>query len=151
MKPTKAVIRKEIEGLARASEALAYSYRKCQGIGLRDDLSDEELESYEAFTSRFARLSDIIIQKNLRLLDLINLEDSGTVRDRINRAEKNAYIRSADQFIEIRELRNEISHVYRSETVQDIFKKVIEYSSILLESVDLIVNHLRKSEQEITD
>ena len=151
MKPTKAVIRKEIEGLARASEALAYSYRKCRGIGLRDDLSDEELESYEAFTSRFARLSDIIIQKNLRLLDLINLEDSGTVRDRINRAEKNAYIRSADQFIEIRELRNEISHVYRSETVQDIFKKVIEYSSILLESVDLIVNHLRKSEQEITD
>lgn len=78
----------ELENLAKAKDALQYSYEKCQKIKLHEGLSYEELESFEALTSRFARLSDIIIQKILRLLDFIDLEDTGTVRDRINRAEK---------------------------------------------------------------
>ena len=78
----------ELENLAKAKDALQYSYEKCQRIKLQEGLSYEELESFEALTSRFARLSDIVIQKVLRLLDFIDLEDTGTVRDRINRAEK---------------------------------------------------------------
>ena len=39
-------------------------------------------------TSRFARLSDIIIQKIFRLIESLELEEPGTVRDRINQAEK---------------------------------------------------------------
>jgi hypothetical protein len=134
----------ELENLVKAKDALQYSYEKCQKIKLRESLSYEELESFEALTSRFARLSDIIIQKVLRLLDFIDLEDTGTVRDRINRAEKKGVILSADNLVEIRILRNEIAHEYRSETAYAIFEKVLTYSPTLLESVDTITDYAQK-------
>jgi DNA repair ATPase RecN len=134
----------ELENLAKAKDALQYSYEKCQKIKLHEGLSYEELESFEALTSRFARLSDIIIQKVLRLLDFIDLEDTGTVRDRINRAEKKGVILSADNLVEIRILRNEIAHEYRSETAYAIFEKVLTYSPTLLESVDTITDYAQK-------
>jgi len=134
----------ELENLAKAKDALQYSYEKCQRIKLQEGLSYEELESFEALTSRFARLSDIVIQKVLRLLDFIDLEDTGTVRDRINRAEKKGVILSADNFAEIRILRNEIAHEYRSETAHAIFEKVLTYSPTLLESVDTITDYSQK-------
>ncbi len=134
----------ELENLAKAKDALQYSYEKCQRIKLHEGLSYEELESFEALTSRFARLSDIVIQKVLRLLDFIDLEDTGTVRDRINRAEKKGVILSADNLVEIRILRNEIAHEYRSETAYAIFEKVLTYSPTLLESVDTITDYSQK-------
>ena len=54
--------------LEKAGDVLLYSVEKCQKISMSEDLSYEELESYEALTSRFARLSDIIIQKVFRTL-----------------------------------------------------------------------------------
>jgi hypothetical protein len=134
----------ELENLEKAKDALQYFCEKCQKIKLRESLSYEELESFEALTSRFARLSDIIIQKVLRLLDFIDLEDTGTVRDRINRAEKKGVILSADNFAEIRILRNEIAHEYRSETAHAIFEKALTCSPTLLESVDTITDYSQK-------
>jgi len=98
MKAAKENLCLELDNLAKAKDALQYSFQKCQKIKLHEGLSYEELEGFEALTSRFARLSDIIIQKILRLLDFIDLEDVGTVRDRINRAEKKGVILSADGF-----------------------------------------------------
>ena len=91
MKAAKENLCVELENLARAKDVLQYSYEKCQKIKLHEGLSYEELERFEALTSRFARLSDVIIQKIFRLFDFIDLEDTGTVRDRINRAEKKDY------------------------------------------------------------
>ena len=59
-------------------------------------------------SARFARVSDILVQKIFRLIDILDLEDSGTVLDRINRAEKKDLVGSAREFIEIRELRNRV-------------------------------------------
>lgn len=144
MKAAKENLSFELENLAMAKDALQYSFQKCQETKLHEGLSNEELEGFEAFTSRFARLSDIIIQKIFRLLDFIDLEDTGTVRDRINRAEKKGVILSADSFLEIRILRNEIAHEYRSETIYAIFEKVLVYSPTLLESVDTIRDYTQK-------
>ena len=63
-------------------------------------------------TSRFARLSDIIIQKLLRGLDRYELEPSGSTIDVINRAERRGLIDSAGCWRDLRELRNEIAHEY---------------------------------------
>ncbi len=101
------------------------------------------MESFEALTSRFARLSDLIIQKIFRFFDTINLEPVGTVRDRINRAEKVGAIDSADEFIEIRILRNEIADEYKSETIYEIFKQVMQLTPALLKSVDTIFAYSR--------
>ncbi len=39
------------------------------------------MDQFEVFTSRFARMSDMLIQKVFGLLDKIELEDEGTIRD----------------------------------------------------------------------
>lgn len=134
-------MKQELDELEKARDVLAYSYSKCASIGYTADLTNDELESFEALTGRFARLSDIIIQKMLRYFDILDLEDGGTVRDRINRAEKKSIINSAEEFIKIRILRNEIAHEYKSDTIYDIFKNVLSLTPVLLESVDNIYSY----------
>ncbi|MFC1585953.1 nucleotidyltransferase substrate binding protein, partial [Fibrobacterota bacterium] len=71
-----------------------------------------------------------------RIIDEIELENEGTVRDRINRAEKRGLIDEAEQFIEIRRLRNKISHDYDQAAIENIFKRTLILSSVLLKSVE---------------
>jgi len=132
------ILKHELNELEKARDILEYSYKKCKIIKVKPGLTNEQLESFEALTSRFARLSDIIIQKIFRCFDILDLEEKGTVRDRINRAEKKQLIESADEFIQIRILRNEISHEYQSATIFVIFEKVMELTPILLKSIDNI-------------
>jgi len=74
----------------------------------------------------------------LPTLNAIDLEDRGTVRDRINRAEKRGIIDSADDFIEIRMVRNEIAHEYKSETILEIFERVLALTPCLVKAVERI-------------
>ncbi|MBF0201026.1 MAG: hypothetical protein HQK66_06895 [Desulfamplus sp.] len=136
-----AILEKDIEELHKAADILEYSYNKCICVDLMDGLNQDTLESFEALTSRFARLSDMLIQKVLRTIDMIELESAGTVRDRINRAEKKKLIDSADSLIEIRMLRNEIAHEYKAETVYVIFEKVLHLTPLLLKGVDSTIEY----------
>ena len=138
-------LKNELINLQKASEVLEYSYEKCKKYDLLKGLNNEELESFDALTGRFARLSDIIIQKIFRLLNTLDLEDTGTVRDRINRAEKKNIIHSADEFIEIRILKNEISHEYQSSTIYSIFEKVLKYTPILINSVESVIDYSKRN------
>ncbi len=74
-----------------------------------------------------------------RTIDRLDLDDEGTVRDRINRAEKKGLIKSADDLIDVRILRNEIAHEYKTESIYSIFIKVLKLSVPLLESVETIM------------
>ena len=103
-----------LSDMEKARDILLFSFSKCNKVNMTEGLTDNEMESLEALTSRFSRLSDILIQKVFRAIDIFDLDDEGTVRDRINRAEKKGYIDSADVFIDIRILRNEISHEYKN-------------------------------------
>jgi hypothetical protein len=60
----KEALGQELVSLRNARDILQYSYEKCVQIGIKNDYNYEELESFEALTSRFARLSDLIIQKS---------------------------------------------------------------------------------------
>lgn len=139
-----------LKDLERAQDILRYSYEKCRRIQMSDGLSYEEMESFEALTSRFARLSDIITQKVIRTLDILDLDDDGTVRDRINRAEKKGIIEHADDFIDIRILRNEIAHEYKTEAINSIFSKFLELTPILIASVDGIMIYAQKYQTQPT-
>ncbi len=132
-------LKHELGELEKSRDVLDYSYHKCLGYGVRVDLSNDELESFEALTSRFARLSDILIQKIFRYFDRLDLEDQGTVRDRIYRAEKKQLIESAESYIQIRLLRNEIAHEYKTETVYAMFETVLALTPILLSTVDQVM------------
>jgi len=132
----KLLLEKELDILSDATEVLLYSFSKCSKIGIKASYEPEQLESFESLTGRFARLSDILIQKIFRLIDELDLETQGTVRDRINRAEKKELIVSADVFVEIRMVRNDIAHEYLPEAIQEIFGKVLHLTPALLDGVE---------------
>lgn len=133
-----AIVNKELNLLKESSNALQYSYDICNEIGIKENYSEKELESFEALCSRFARLTDIIIQKALKTIDMIDLETPGTVRDRINRAYQKNIISNADKLIDARVLRNDIAHEYLPEAFRDIFKSVMGFSPLLLEDIKKI-------------
>ena len=100
-KALKELLKKEMNDLKNACDSLEYSYARCRSLTIKTGLDYEIMERFEALTARFARLNDIMIQKIFRTLDTLDLEDRGTIRDRINRAEKRGVIESTDDFVEI--------------------------------------------------
>jgi hypothetical protein len=134
----------ELQLLKDAREVLLYSYNKCDVIGIKESYKPEELESFESFTIRFARLSDILIQKIFRLVDELDLDTQGTIRDRINRAEKKELIVSSDVFIEILIIRNDIAHEYLPEAIHEIFERVLLLTPHLLEGVERTIAYCNK-------
>lgn len=136
----------ELKQLQEAGEILEYSYDVCSKIGIKESYTFEELDKFEALTGRFARTSDILIQKIFRTLDNMELEMPGTAIDRINRAERRGLI-SAETFKEIRYLRNDIAHEYVLDTVDEIYKKTLELTPYLLETVKKVLRLYSKDEQ----
>ena len=78
------------EGLAHLEQAashLALSHDRTLAIIRQENWTPEELERLESLSSRFARLSDLLTQKIMRLIDELELTPDGTLLDRIQRAE----------------------------------------------------------------
>ena len=140
----KLLLEKELAILDDAVNVLSYSLEKCAEIGTKDHYTPDELDRYESLTSRFARLSDIVTQKIFRIIDEIDLETQGTVRDRINRAEKKGLIKSAETFVKIRMLRNDIAHEHLPAAIKSIYRKVLALTPELLTSITAIKEYCGK-------
>lgn len=138
------VLKEEIELLDKSVVALEHSYNKCLEIGIKEKYSLEEESDFEALTSRFARASDMLIQKVFRLIEKMELEDEGTIRDTINRAEKREIIDSADVMVDIRKLRNNIAHEYLPKRIQEIYRNVLENCPSIFSSVEKTKNYCQK-------
>jgi len=129
------VLAETLRQLEDSASWLRRSLKRCQKASGKRDLSAADLDAFEALTSRYARLSDMILQKLFRGLDRLELEDGGTLLDALNRAEKRGLVDSAAAFREIRELRNEIAHEYAQEDLRDLFESVLQHSPALLEII----------------
>jgi uncharacterized protein YutE (UPF0331/DUF86 family) len=130
------LLKEDLALLQKAAKILSKSYKICQQIDVKKKYSFEELTEFEALSSRFARLVDFLIQKIFRLIDELNLAPEGTVRDSINRAEKNKLVDSSDSLIEMRRLRNQIAHEYVIEKLSYLFERIVLLSPILLDSIE---------------
>ncbi len=129
--------------LEEATKWLLRSYTRCRDILLDGEMTPEDFDAFETLTSRFARVSDMILQKVFRNIDTLELEDGGTLLDALNRAEKRGLIESTDQFREIRALRNEIAHEYALDDLTQLFADVITYTPALLEMTEQIKQYCR--------
>ncbi len=78
--------------------------------GLDDD--DYRTDVLESFVSRFGRMQDTIGDKLLPRLALLEGERRGTAIENYNRAERQGLIRSADDWLVMRSLRNKLVHEY---------------------------------------
>jgi len=113
-------------------------------IGIKEEYLEEEFDAFETFTSRFARTVDIILQKVLRSIDRVELEDQGTLLDVLNRAHKRGLIDSVDEIRLIRELRNDIVHEYTSGKLADLFADVMSNVPKLLDVAERIDRYCRE-------
>lgn len=135
-----ALLQQELPNIVLAAQHLGYSLERCAGFDAWHEPTPEQLERLESMSARFARLSDILIQRIFRLIDDIELVGSSTVLDRIYRAEKRGWAQ-ADQLIKIRELRNLIAHEYATDAMPEIYAAVMTLSPSLLDTAHQIENY----------
>ncbi len=118
-----------------AIKHLEYSYLKCLKIPLSASLltDEESLETWESFASRFARVSDLVTSKYIRLR-ILQEEPGfrGSMIDHLNIAEKLRLIDSAETWAELRELRSAIAHEYLSNQLLALYKNILDQAPVLI-------------------
>jgi hypothetical protein len=124
-------LRLVIDELDKSLYWLKRSFDKCQSLDINDNLTDDNYDDLETLTSRFARTSDMIIQKVFRAIDKVELTEGGSLIDVINRACKREIINSTDEIREIRDLRNEIAHSYVTEELKPFLTDIKNQVPIL--------------------
>ena len=135
------ILQETAQRLAKALDHLAYSAEKVQK--LPDDLAlmdEEAMETWESFTSRFSRVSDIFIMQYLRTkLAIEEPGYKGTTRDYLNKAEKLGLIQSAREWTSIRELRNVEAHEYKDQDLTAFYRRLKSLYPTLLAIRHLLV------------
>lgn len=126
--------------LARLEE----SYASCKDFKGKVSLTSAELVAADALTSRFARTSDILVKQVFRALDAVELEDTGSIIDRLNRAHKRGLFDDEDMGRAVRRLRNEIAHEYRITDFPRFLDEIIDLTSPLLDMCRRTVEYSKK-------
>ena len=110
-------------------------------------LSPENLAFLDMITTRFGKLQDIIVTKILPIiLELLGETDALSFIDKLNRLEKLNIINSANWWMELREVRNQITHDYPNsyEQLAADFNKLILFANELLKTWLNLKNYISK-------
>jgi uncharacterized protein YutE (UPF0331/DUF86 family) len=130
------VLRENINILNLSANWVQRSYEQSESIVLKETYSDEEFDKLENLSSRYARTTDMLVNKVLRSIDTVESEDIGTIIDIMNRAEKRGIVQSADLLHTIKDLRNNIVHEYQIDKIVNFFTDVLKYTPILLKIIE---------------
>lgn len=120
--------------LLKALQHLEYSYKKIKTLTIEvKEMDEENLETWESFAARFARVADIFLSRFIRAYVLNNDPGfEGTLRDFVNQAEKLQIIDDARAWMAIRELRNITAHDYSEKDLTQFFKRIKDEAPRLL-------------------
>jgi hypothetical protein len=138
------VLQKNLENLEIAYQWLQRSFIQCQRIGIKKSYLPDEFDAFENLTSRFARTCDFLTKKMYRAIDNIELEESGTLIDVMNKAHKRGLVDSPDEVREIKKLRNIIAHEYANENLISIFIEVFNQTPLLSILVERVQNFCKE-------
>lgn len=141
------LLRDELADFEKAADHLRYSLERTRGLLPGKDWEPEELERLEALASRFSRLSDLLTQRIMRLVDDLELIPASTLLDRIHRAEKRGWVETAGRLVRIRELRNLIAHEYAADKMADIYAAITDLSPELLNVVPKVLAYAHELER----
>ena len=123
---------------------LKRSLQRVKSIENFEKLTEEQLEIIETLMNRYSRAVDILINKVLRSLDYLELEESSRKLDIVIRAEKRGFVRDYNILIEMKDLRNELAHEYLEERLRDRLEEVMSKSRELVEIADEINRYVQK-------
>ena len=139
---TASYLAEQLDAARRAGDALQASLDRLAGdLPLPEELTQDQQVELEALTARFARLADILLQKVFRAIDAAELEDEGSLIDRLNRAEKRGLVDSAADWRQIRELRNQVAHEYVLADLRELFDAALKHAPTLLETLERCQAH----------
>lgn len=128
------LLEKHKDSLKKSLKYLKDSYAKIQPLPIHIKEGDSEtLEIWESYVARFARVSDIFVMKYLKTkISSENPAFRGTVRDLLNEAEKLNLIESAQQWLDIRDLRNRATHDYEESELEGYLEDIKRLTPLVL-------------------
>ena len=129
------ILKENLDAINLSLRRLLYSFEICSETGLKEVYTEEEFVVFEAMTSRYARTTDMLVNKVLRSLDVVEYINGGTVIDAANNAEKRGIVDSQD-LRKLKDLRNSIAHEYVTENITRFFAKVLEFTPLLKKSLE---------------
>ena len=138
-----------LKQLQEATRWLERSLAQCSSIGIKDKYTAEEYDYFEALIGRFARVSDILIQKVYRSIDAVEFENDGTLIDVIHRAEKRNLVANIDEIRTIKDLRNSIAHEYVDAMLLEIFQDTLKFTPALLDLVHRAETYCQRYTEDI--
>lgn len=138
------LLKENIAALNLSADWVKYSYEQCAPIGIKKQYSKDEFDKFENLTSRYARTTDMLVNKVLRNIDTVESEDIGTIIDIMNRAEKRGIVESADSLHAVKDLRNNIVHEYKIKKITKFFADVLNYAPTLLELIAKVNEYCAK-------
>ena len=124
--------------------SLQQSTNKTRQLLKQAEFNFEELESIDSLTSKFSRTSDIYLQKVLRSIWMLLREDTVPLIDLLNRAEKLMIIVSAEDLLQMRDIRNQIAHEYLPEAVPELASEVVVMTTMLQKNIGQTERFLRQ-------
>ena len=124
--------------------SLQQSRDKTHQLLQQSELSFEELESIDSLTSKFSRTSDFYLQKVLRSIWMLLREDTVPLIDLLNRVEKLMIIVSAEELLQMRDIRNQIAHEYLPEAIPELASEVVVMTTLLQKNIEQTEPFLRQ-------
>jgi uncharacterized protein YutE (UPF0331/DUF86 family) len=132
------ILRENITLLNLNADWVRHSYEQTNKIEPKVKYATEEFDKLENLTSRYARTTDMLVNKVLRSIDTVESEDIGTIIDIMNRAEKRGIVSSAELLHTIKDLRNNIVHEYKIAEITRFFADVQKYTPLLLDIIQKV-------------
>jgi len=123
---------------------LNHSFDEVQKVGLKSKYEVSEFDSYENLCSRFSRMIDFLVRKIFRSIDAVEFENQGTLIDTVNNAHKRGLFENIETVREIKDLRNEISHEYIDDALQDLFEDIIRLTPYLIEMAETTLAYTQR-------
>jgi uncharacterized protein YutE (UPF0331/DUF86 family) len=138
------VLQENISKLNLSAEWVSRSYEQAKGIRIENNYNPDEFEKLEVLASRYARTTDMLVNKVLRSIDTLESEDIGTIIDIMNRAEKRGIVESAELLHTIKDLRNNIVHEYQIDEIAKFFGDIVRFSPVLLQIIKNVNEYCKK-------
>jgi uncharacterized protein YutE (UPF0331/DUF86 family) len=135
-----ALLEVNLRASQKAFALYLHSAKKLKPLKTIKDMSEDELEPYDALVSRFERAVEIFLNKCSKS---VCAEETGAIpdvlRDRLNFLAKLKIVAEAEQWLEMREVRNRIAHDYLPEQAAAIYNDLIKtYRSIVEKAVSAL-------------
>lgn len=141
------VIQKECRHLALTDQRL-FSNGFTLGDAEQLESNPDLAERVEAFVGRFGRLQDTLGDKLLPVLLTALGERTAAVIDNLDRAERLGFVKSADEWMVVRNLRNKMVHEYIEDTMilYNALQKGHEFVPVLIATTDKMISEIERKQ-----